>query len=100
MLLGVRPALGDELVRDGHRLRIYTPFGRALVRVLAAAAAGEPEARRLHRRRTRSVGSCPAATAPAADSPDRAKSTDGPGSGRHNPVARNRLSGGPGTIRP
>ncbi len=28
MLLGVRPALGDELVRDGHRLRIYTPFGR------------------------------------------------------------------------
>jgi proline dehydrogenase len=28
MLLGVRPALGDELVRDGHRLRIYTPYGR------------------------------------------------------------------------
>ena len=28
MLLGVRRALGDELVRDGHRLRIYTPFGR------------------------------------------------------------------------
>jgi proline dehydrogenase len=28
MLLGVRPALGDALVRDGHRLRIYTPFGR------------------------------------------------------------------------
>ena len=28
MLLGVRPALGDELVREGHRLRIYTPFGR------------------------------------------------------------------------
>jgi proline dehydrogenase len=28
MLLGVRPALGDELVRRGHRLRIYTPFGR------------------------------------------------------------------------
>jgi proline dehydrogenase len=27
MLLGVRPALGDELVRAGHRLRIYTPFG-------------------------------------------------------------------------
>ena len=27
MLLGVRPALGDELVRSGHRLRIYTPFG-------------------------------------------------------------------------
>jgi proline dehydrogenase len=28
MLLGVRPALGDALVRGGHRLRIYTPFGR------------------------------------------------------------------------
>ena len=28
MLLGVRPALGDALVRRGHRLRIYTPFGR------------------------------------------------------------------------
>jgi proline dehydrogenase len=28
MLLGVRPVLGDELVREGHRLRIYTPFGR------------------------------------------------------------------------
>ena len=28
MLLGVRAELGDELVRDGHRLRIYVPFGR------------------------------------------------------------------------
>ena len=28
MLLGVRPGLGDALVREGHRLRIYTPFGR------------------------------------------------------------------------
>ncbi|MDP9231947.1 MAG: proline dehydrogenase family protein [Actinomycetota bacterium] len=28
MLLGVRATLGDELVREGHRLRIYTPFGR------------------------------------------------------------------------
>jgi proline dehydrogenase len=28
MLLGVRQALGDKLVRDGQRLRIYTPFGR------------------------------------------------------------------------
>src|SRR5262249_7364323 len=27
MLLGVTPELGDELVRDGHRLRIYVPFG-------------------------------------------------------------------------
>ena len=28
MLLGVRERLGDELVRDGHRLRIYVPYGR------------------------------------------------------------------------
>jgi proline dehydrogenase len=28
MLLGVLPGIGDELVRQGHRLRIYTPFGR------------------------------------------------------------------------
>ena len=28
MLLGVRPELGDRLVADGHRLRIYVPFGR------------------------------------------------------------------------
>ena len=28
MLLGVRADLGDELVLEGHRLRIYVPFGR------------------------------------------------------------------------
>jgi proline dehydrogenase len=28
MLLGVRAELGVELVREGHRLRIYVPFGR------------------------------------------------------------------------
>lgn len=28
MLLGVRPELRSKLVRDGHRLRIYVPFGR------------------------------------------------------------------------
>jgi proline dehydrogenase len=28
MLLGVRPERGDELVLEGHRLRIYVPFGR------------------------------------------------------------------------
>ena len=28
MLLGVRPAMGETLVREGHRLRIYVPFGR------------------------------------------------------------------------
>jgi proline dehydrogenase len=27
MLLGVTPERGDDLVRDGHRLRIYVPFG-------------------------------------------------------------------------
>jgi proline dehydrogenase len=28
MLLGVRPDLGNRLVREGHRLRVYVPFGR------------------------------------------------------------------------
>ncbi|MBD0348711.1 MAG: proline dehydrogenase family protein [Thermoleophilia bacterium] len=28
MLLGVRTALGDTLVSEGHRLRIYVPYGR------------------------------------------------------------------------
>lgn len=28
MLLGVKPELGDELVRGGHRVRIYVPYGR------------------------------------------------------------------------
>ena len=28
MLLGVRPELGDVLVRDGHPVRVYVPFGR------------------------------------------------------------------------
>ena len=28
MLLGVRPQRGDELVVEGHKLRIYVPFGR------------------------------------------------------------------------
>jgi proline dehydrogenase len=28
MLLGVREKLGDELVREGHRVRIYVPYGR------------------------------------------------------------------------
>jgi proline dehydrogenase len=28
LLLGVRPELGDRLVADGHRLRIYVPYGR------------------------------------------------------------------------
>ncbi len=27
LLLGVRPELGDRLVSDGHRVRIYVPFG-------------------------------------------------------------------------
>lgn len=28
MLLGVRPELRSKILRDGHRLRIYVPFGR------------------------------------------------------------------------
>jgi proline dehydrogenase len=27
LLLGVRPGLGDRLVAEGHRLRVYVPFG-------------------------------------------------------------------------
>ena len=27
MLLGVRPERADALVRDGHRVRVYVPFG-------------------------------------------------------------------------
>jgi proline dehydrogenase len=27
MLLGVRPDLRDAIVRDGHRMRVYVPFG-------------------------------------------------------------------------
>jgi len=28
MLLGVRPDRADELVADGHRLRVYVPYGQ------------------------------------------------------------------------
>lgn len=28
MLLGVRPELRSEIIRNGHRLRVYVPFGR------------------------------------------------------------------------
>ena len=28
MLLGIRADLGDRLVAEGHRLRIYVPYGR------------------------------------------------------------------------
>ena len=28
MLLGVRPELGDRIIADGHRLRIYVPYGQ------------------------------------------------------------------------
>ena len=63
MLLGVRSDLGDALVDEGRRLRIYVPFGAQWYRVLAAAAAGESEHRRLHRaRRGRTA---------AASSPER-----------------------------
>jgi proline dehydrogenase len=27
MLLGVKEKLRDEIVRDGHRVRVYVPFG-------------------------------------------------------------------------
>ena len=44
MLLGVRPELGDELVARGTPAAHLRPVRAPLVRVLAAAAAGEPEA--------------------------------------------------------
>jgi len=28
MLLGVRPDRADELVADGHQLRVYVPYGQ------------------------------------------------------------------------
>ena len=60
MLLGVRPQLGDELVQEGHRLRVYVPFGRhwyaySLRRLqenpkIAGYVARDLAARTLHRR--------------------------------------------------
>ena len=42
MLLGVREERRDELVAEGHRLRVYVPFGEHWYALLAAPAAGEP----------------------------------------------------------
>jgi proline dehydrogenase len=63
MLLGVRPQLGDELVRDGHHLRIYVPYGThwyeySLRRLqenpkIAGYIATDTFARLLHRRNGR-----------------------------------------------
>ena len=60
MLLGVRPGLGDALVDEGHRLRIYVPFGAhwyeySLRRLqenpsIAGYIAGDTVARILHHR--------------------------------------------------
>ena len=50
MLLGVRPGLGDELVQAAPAADLR-PVRATVVRLLAAAAAGEPEDRGLHRRR-------------------------------------------------
>ena len=51
MLLGVRAGLGDELVARRPPAAHLRAVRRALVRVLAAAPPGEPEDRRLRRRR-------------------------------------------------
>jgi proline dehydrogenase len=66
MLLGVTPALGDELVREGHRLRIYVPFGRhwyeySLRRLqenpkIAGYIAGDTLGRLVGRRNGRALG--------------------------------------------
>ena len=50
MLLGVREPLGDDLVDQGHRLRVYVPYGEAVVRVLGPPPAREPAHRRTGRR--------------------------------------------------
>ena len=55
MLLGVRPALGDELVRAGHRLRIYMPFGRTGTRTRCGGCRRTRRSRATSRR-TRSTG--------------------------------------------
>ena len=49
MLLGVDEELRSILVEAGHKLRVYVPFGRGLVRVLDQASQGEPQDRRLRR---------------------------------------------------
>jgi proline dehydrogenase len=61
MLLGVRSELGDALVEEGHRLRIYVPFGAywyeySLRRLqenpsIAGYIASDALGRFLHRRR-------------------------------------------------
>ena len=61
MLLGVRPEFGDELVREGHRLRIYVPFGKHWYRYslrrlqenpkIAGYVAADTVSRLLHPRR-------------------------------------------------
>jgi proline dehydrogenase len=63
----VRPELGDELVREGHRLRIYVPYGRqwyeySLRRLkenpkIAGYIAGDTFARLLPGRGSRNGGS-------------------------------------------
>ena len=42
MLLGVSTALGERLVRDGHRLRIYVPFGEQWYAYLMRRLAERP----------------------------------------------------------
>ena len=63
MLLGVRPELGDRIVAAGHRLRIYVPYGRQWYEYSLRRLEGEPENRRLRRRRFR-TSDLPQALAP------------------------------------
>ena len=84
MLLGVRPDRADELVARRPSAARLRAVRAALVRVLAAAAAGEPEDRRLRRRghrrpsvqpveHSRSAGrtACPPQPRPVSDTVSR-----------------------------
>ena len=62
MLLGVRERRASELVRDGHRVRIYVPFGEPGTSTRCAGSRRTPSSPATSRR-TRSAGSSPAATA-------------------------------------
>ena len=51
MLLGVTPERADELVRDGHRLRVYVPFGTHWYEYSLRRLKENPTDRGLRRRR-------------------------------------------------
>ena len=72
MLLGVRSDRGDELVARGPPAARLRPVRHALVRVLAPAAAGEPEDRRLRRRRHAAAARVPRFSSAVVEAPEDA----------------------------